>query len=108
METLVGSNLKILIQAVMPTGITLASAGITLEFYTDPAGTKCVISKSDTDKLFSTEDGNYIAIVNTSGMTEGNLIMRANISVTDTINASTVTRNEIVRVTTGIKLYDEE
>jgi hypothetical protein len=109
METLIGSQLKVLLQATLPGGVSLTDSGVdySVKFYTDDSLKSIALSKTIdlNTKLFSTTDG-LIAIVDTSNMGGGKLVVEATITVTDLINGVNVSRSETVREITNIKIYE--
>ena len=109
METLIGSELKVLLQATLPGGISLTDSGVdySIKFYTDDPSKYVILTKTtDTNtKLFITSDG-LIAIVDTSVMGGGKLVVEATITVTDLIEGVNVNRSETVREITNIKIYE--
>lgn len=109
METLIGSQLKILLQATLPGGISLTDSGVDyfVKFYTGDPSLFILLSKSQhlNTKLFNTSDG-LIAIVDTSNMGEGKLVVEATITVTDSISGVNIQRSETVREITNIKIYE--
>ncbi len=109
METLIGSQLKILLQATLPGGINLTDSGVeySVKFYTADPSLFVILHKNKdlNTKLFNTTDG-LIAIVDTSNMGEGKLVVEATITVTDSISGVNVQRSETVREITNIKIYE--